>query len=94
MIPEAQALSPSLDSEILLEEHRNEKGELLGVITVTAEALTKILAMRDNPMLRPDEEVEFKGGRRKTRNLTTNEFDEITGYAKYLKGWREEGIEI
>jgi hypothetical protein len=51
--------------------------------------------MRDNPLLRPDVTVgfgKFKGG--KLRDLSKDEFEEQTGYAKYFKKWRAEGITI
>jgi hypothetical protein len=84
----------SLDGEILLEKHVVD-GQVLGWITVSLEDLARIIAMRDNPILRPDvaiAEGRFKG--RNLRTLTRDEFEELTGYKKYFDRWRREGINV
>ena len=84
----------SLDGKILLEEHR-ENGKLKGVITISAETLADILAMRDDALKRPDETVgsgKYKG--RKMRTLTKDEYEYLTGHKRYLERWRTEGIKI
>jgi len=86
-------IHPSLDGEILLEEHRDEIGNLKGVITIRPEELAGILNMRDDPSLRPDIVIEmgkFKG--RRLRDLTADEFEENSGHKKYLDRWRADGI--
>jgi len=88
-------IPPTLDGEILLEEHRDEKGRLRGVITVSAENLANILSMRDDPTLRPDEIIEsgpYEG--KNVRDLTASEFEDFTSHKKYLDAWRAEGIDI
>lgn len=82
-----------LDGEILLEEHVVE-GVVLGYITVSIENLVKILDMRDNASLRANVDVDFKGVKRNLRDLSASEFEEFTGYKKYLDKWRAEGIRI
>jgi len=61
-------------------------------VLVTSEVLLKILNIRDDPTLRPDEEVEFRGKKRRLRELTKDEYEEITGYKKYFDKWRDEGL--
>ena len=79
----------SLDGEILLEEIR--VGDVVvGWITVSKETLTNIIAMRDNPSLRPDQTIVFKGSQRSLRALAKDEFEEATGYKKYFDRWRME----
>ena len=73
----------SLDGEILLEEHR-ENGKLKGVITISAEALACILAMRDDPTKRSE----------RLKGKTKDEFERVIGHKKYLDRWRAEGITI
>jgi hypothetical protein len=83
-----------LTGEIFLEEHV-EDGRVKGWITVSVENLANVLAMCDNPLLRPDVTVDFgKFKGRKLRDLTKDEFEEHTGYKKYFSKWRAEGITV
>jgi len=63
---------------------------------ITTENLMNILSQRDDPTLREDVTLDFppKYRGRKLRELTGSEFEEATGYKKYLQRWRREGIEI
>jgi hypothetical protein len=83
----------SLNGEVLLEEHV-EDGKVKGWITTTIENLAKIIDMRDNPSKRPDEEVSFRGARRRLGELSKYEFEEYLGYRKYFDKWRNEGVNI
>jgi len=69
--------------------------ETLTVI-ITAENLVRILNQMDDPTLRPDLtlEIPLKYRGRKLRELTREEFEEVTGHKKYLEHWRREGISI
>jgi len=63
---------------------------------ITAENLVRILNQMDDPTLRPDLtlEIPLKYRGRKLRELTREEFEEVTGHKKYLEHWRREGISI
>jgi len=87
-------LPRSLDGEVFLKDVRDITGAIIGSATVKLDDLKNIIRMRDNPSLREDITVIFKGERRRLRELTKEEFEEITGYAKIFKKWREEGITI
>jgi hypothetical protein len=84
----------SLNGMILLEEHK-EDGRVKGWITIDPGDLASILNMRDNPSLRPNVTIEH--GRYRGRNLQAlnkEEFEDHTGYKRYLDRWRREGINI
>jgi len=65
-------------------------------VLITAENLVNILNQRDDPTLRSDIVLEappkYRG--RKMRELTKEEFEEVTGHKKYFQRWRDEGIKI
>jgi hypothetical protein len=85
----------TLSGEILLEEHKDASGNILGWITITPDNLANILNMRDNPTSRPN--IVIDRGKYKGRNLQTltkDEFEDVTGHKKYLDKWRAEGINI
>lgn len=90
----------SLNGQILLEEHYDERGRLKGWITISPQDLLKILEMRDNPLKRPDVTLtnllpslsKLEGKR--MRELTRDEFEEFTGHKKYFDRWRREGLTI
>lgn len=87
-------LPRTLDGEILLEE-RKRNGKTIGVVTASVENLAKIILQKDNPLLRPDEVVDsgkFKG--RNIRDLTADEFLELTGWKRYFDKWKKKGITI
>jgi hypothetical protein len=83
----------SLNGEILLEEHI-EDGKVKGYITIAPELLVNILNLRDDATIRPDEEVVHNGLNRRLKELTKDEFEDVTGYKKYFQRWRREGIKI
>ncbi|MEM4977246.1 MAG: hypothetical protein QXT64_07980 [Desulfurococcaceae archaeon] len=83
-----------LNGEVLLEVHE-EDGKVKGYITVTLENLVNILNMRDDPSLRPDITIDFgKHKGRRLRDLTSAEFEDLTGYKMYFDKWRREGVAI
>jgi len=65
-------------------------------VHVTPEKLIDILNQRDDPTLRPNIVLEAPQRYRglKMRELKASEFEEVTGYRKYLDRWRSEGINI
>jgi len=83
----------SLNGEILLEEVVRA-GKVTGWITMTPENLADIISKRDDPLLRLDEEVDFRGVKKRVRELTKEEYEELVGIKKYLDKFRAEGIEI
>jgi hypothetical protein len=74
----------SLKGEILLEEVKDELGNVKGWITVKPDALLQIILQRDNPSMRPSE----------LQGLSINEYLTQTGWKKYLDNWNKEGIKL
>jgi len=88
-----------LNGEILLEEDiRN--GKIRGWTTITVEALTNILAARDDPSKRPARVIPDRANipaqcRGKTfREITSAEYEECCGHKGSLDKLRAEGIAI
>lgn len=86
----------TLEGEILLEEVKDESGNILGWITVSPSNLVELINMRDDKSKRPDEIVPegviHQG--KNLRDLSAEEFEEVSGYKKYFDRWRSEGIKI
>jgi len=63
---------------------------------IKAEDLVNLLNQRDEPTLRPDVVLEAppKCRGRNMRELTKEEFEEVTGYKKYFDKWRDKGISL
>jgi len=61
---------------------------------ITVEELLNILRQRDDPSIRPDVKLvappKFRG--RGMRELTKEEFEEVTGHKKYFDEWRDKGL--
>jgi len=78
----------SLDGEIFLQEVKNEKGELIGIITISV----------DNFLNLPDKRPTHKG--KKLKHLDELTYDNLIamdpkdtmGYHKYFKQWKRKGI--
>jgi len=76
----------SLDGEVLLEEHRGPRGELLGVVSVSVAALLDLPDLSDDAR------------KRERRDRAAFTYEEMVacdpkdkqGYNKYFEKWKEE----